>query len=243
MKVQKFNEQIKIVNSSDMENWSGEKPITYSGSKKINYELGSEVIDLLAEYELGIVSVFPGKWLHGQELILPDETNFKEYRVKLGKKQSWNDFLENYNDENDTETEYDDLSEDEQEKILDIYNELPYEVNDDEIEFSVFLPNNIKNIESAAMSDASTYLKLLKNSNLDAILNGHCEYQIFFDYTKEVSNFINNKKIVITNKNLEDIKTVSYRLYKDSKVFTSIEDNIGESETKQLINDWLNLIK
>jgi hypothetical protein len=242
MKVKKFNEEIQTKNFSDMENWSGDKKVVYSGTKKIDYGLGSKVIDLLAEYGLGVVSVGKGKWLHGQKLVLPDETNFQEYRVQLGKKQDWDDFIENYNDEKDAD--YDNLSEEEQEKIKDSYNELPYEVDRyDEIEFSVFLPNNIENLESAAMSDASTYLKLLKNSGLDDIIEGHCEYQIFFDYPKEVTNFINGKKIVITNKNLEIVKTVSYRLYKDSKVFTLLEANIGDNETKQLINDWLNLIK
>jgi len=243
MKVNKFNEEIKTIKSSEMEGWSGSKKITYSGSKKIDSQLGSKVLDLLHEYGLGVVSVETGEWLKRSELLLPDEINFQEYRVQIGKKQDWKDFIDNYEDEND-DIEYDDLTEEEQEKIDDIYNNLPYEVDEhDEIEFSVFLPSNVQNLEEAAMSDASTYLKLLKNSGLDSILKGHCEYQIFFDYPTEVSNFINGKRIIITNKNLEIIKTISYRLYKDSKVFTAFEYNIGESETRNLITDWLKLIK
>jgi len=243
MKVKKFNEEIKTVKLSDMDDWSGKKKIIYSGSKNIDLQLGSKVIDLLAEYGLGIVSILPGKWIHDQKLLLPDETDFQEYRVTLGTKQDWDDFIEEYNEEIDST--YDDLSDEEQEKVDEIYDNLPY-VSDtytSDIEFSVFLPSNIQQIDESAMSDASSYLKLLNNSNLKDVIAGHCEYQVFYYDTKGVINFINNKNIVITNKNLELVNTISYRLYKDSKVFSVIEDTIGENKTKRLINDWLKLIK
>jgi hypothetical protein len=243
MKINKFNEKatLNTIKSSDMNDWSGKPKVIYSGTKKLDLQIGAKVIDLLLKYGLGIVDVGPAKWMYDQGLLLPDEENLQEYRVQLGTKQDWDEFLEDYEQENDIT--YDDLSEDEQEIIDDIYYELPFEVDrHDEIEFSVFLPNGTQDLKKAAMSDASNYLKLLKNSELDSILKGHCEYQIFFDYPIEVKNFINGKKIKVTNKNLEIVKTVSYRLYKDSKVFTVIEDNIGENETKQLINDWLKLL-
>ena len=194
MKIEKFTEKIKTRNFSDMENWSAEKTIVYTGNKKIDYKLGSKVINLLAEYGLGIINVGPGKWLHGQNLLLPDETNFKEYRVEIGKK-NWDDFIENYNDENDIE--YDDLSEEEQEKVLNIYNELPYKENThygrETIEFSVFLPNNITDINSASMSDASTYLKVLNDSGFD-LFSDFNEYDTFFHEAEPTKKFINGKK-------------------------------------------------
>ena len=52
------------------------------------------------------------------------------------------------------------------------------------------------------------------------------------------------KKIKINNNNLEVINTISYRLYKDGKVFDTIKEFLDdESTAKELINDWLNLIK
>lgn len=241
MKINKFNEDMRIVNSSDMEDWSTTKKVVYTGTKKLDLQLGSKVVDLLQEYGLGIVTVTTSDWMHKQELVLPDESNLQEYRVQLGTKQDWKDFLDDYEMEN--EIEYEESSEEEKEKINEIYNELPYETDrHDRMEFSVFLPANTQNLENAAMSDASSYLKLLKNSKLDSIIKGHCEYQVFFDYPSEVTNFINGKKIKVTNKNLEIVKTVSYRLYKDSKVFTAFEDNIGKYETKELMKDWLNLL-
>lgn len=242
MKVEKFNEKIETRNFSDMENWSAKKPLVYSGNKKIDYDLGSKVINLLAEYGLGVVNVSPGDWLEKYKLLLPDETNLKEYRVQIGKKQDWDDFISDYEIENDIE--YEKVSKKVKEKIHQIYNELPYEFgSNDEIEFSVFLPNNIVNIEAAAMSDASTYLKLLSDSGLNDIMRGVAEYHVLFDEPDGFKNFINGKKISITNKNLEYVIDISTRLYKDSKVFTAFEDNIGGSETKQMINNWLNLIK
>ena len=123
MKVEKFNEKMNIVNSADMENWSAKesnareklkdvsnrlqdlssKMSQYNmqfNTKKIDIELGSKVIDLLAKYGLGIESIGTGNWLHGQKLVLPDETNFKEYRVHIGKKPNWDDFIYDYEPSN-----------------------------------------------------------------------------------------------------------------------------------------------
>lgn len=248
MKVNKFNEEIKfdIVKSSDMENWSTEKPMVYPGNKNINYNLGNKVIKLLTEYGLGIVNVTPGGWLKKQELLLADETNIKEYRVTIGKKQDWNDFIEDYESENDVE--YDKLNKKEQKKINDIYDDLPYgkgtSYGPDEIEFSVFLPNNVKNINSAAMSDASTYLKLLIDSGFKLYSRDFDEYAVFHHEPISTKNFINGKKITINNDNLEDLVPISYRLYKDGKVFDAFRDFLGDSEyeAKKFFNEWLKLM-
>jgi len=240
MKIEKFNEKLKMTNFSDMENWSGKKEITYTGNKKIDYELGSKVIDLLEEYNIGIITIGPGKWLHGQKLLLPDERNFQEYRVQLGKKQDWDDFLNDY--ENDNEVDYNKLNEKEKEKINNVYNELPYEeYHNASIEFSIFLPNNITDINEAAMSDASTYLKLLNDSGFN-LFSDFNEYDVFYYETIPTKNFINGKNIVITNNNLESINTISYRLHKDGKIFSLFEEFVGK-EVKELFKYWINLIK
>ena len=54
--------------------------------------------------------------------------------------------------------------------------------------------------------------------------------------------FINGKKIVIDNSNLETLVTVSNRLYKDGKVFYLFKEYLGESTAKRFFNDWLKLI-
>ena len=249
MKINKFNEKttFNIVNSADMENWSSEKPMVYSGKKNINYNVGNKVIELLTKYGLGITGVGPGEWLKKSNLLLADEINIKEYRVNIGKKQDWDDFIEDYENENDVE--YDKLSEEEQEKIDDIYANLPYDDvprhGREEIEFSVFLPNNVKNINSAAMSDASTYLKLLIDSGFELYSRDLDDSAVFHHEPISTKNFINGKKITINNNNLEDIVPISYRLYKDGKVFDAFREFLGDSESKakEFFNEWLKLIK
>ena len=242
MKHIKLFEDMKTVKFSDMENWSVDNinKKAYSGNKEFNYELGNKVISLLDEYGLGIIGVGPGKWLEKSKLLLPDEINFKEYRVNIGKRQDWNDFIDEY--ENDHNIVYDELDENEQEKINEIYNNLPYEeLGNDYIEFSVFLSSNVTNIEAAAMSDASTYLKLLVDSGFD-LYDSFNDYNVFFDNPISTKKFINGKKIVINNSNLEELVTVSNRLYKDGKVFYLFKEYLGESTAKRFFNDWLKLI-
>lgn len=245
MKHLNLYEDMKTVKSSEMENWSvanNKEKKVYSGNKEFNYKLGSEVIDLLAEYGLGISSVGIGNWLEKSGLLLADEKIFKEYRVNIGKKQGWDYFIEDYEDENDVK--YDKLSKKAQEKIDDIYNNLPYE-SDPDIEFSVFLPNNVDHINEAAMSDASVYLKLLVDSGFGLYSGGDFdEYDVFYHSPVPTKQFLNGKKIVINNNNLEDLVEVSYRLYKDGKVFDSFKELLdGEHTAKEFFNDWLNLMK
>lgn len=245
MKINKFNEEFKTTKFSDLEEWSDPvKKKIYKGTKTLNLELGSKVIDLLHEYDLGILSVEPGKWLNDQKLLLPDENNLKEYRVYIGKKQSFDNFIDNYEDENDVE--YKKLSSEEQEKLREIYDEddslMENQYGVENVEFSVFLPNNVRDINEAAMSDASTYLKLLKDSNLTSVIDGSGDNDLFLSYTEEVVNFINLKQIEITNKNLEFVTTINYRLHKDSKVFNAFDELMNYKNKQDLFNDWLKLL-
>ena len=262
MKVNKFNEEIKTVNLSDMEDWSVKNNIAreemlkaadrlhdLSGkmipsTKKLDLELGYKVIELLNKNGLGIVSIPIMGWLNKHGLILPDETKFQEYRVSIGKKMDWDDFLSDY--EIDNKIDYNDLSEDEQEKINDIYDELPYEADRHriEIEFSFFLPPKTQYIEASAMSDASTYLKLLIDSGFELYSRAFDEYDVFYHEPISTTKFINGKNIIVTNKNLEIINTISYRLYKDGKAFDGFKEYLGsEYNAKKFFNEWLKLIK
>ncbi len=227
---------MKVKNFSDLNGWNIEDKKIYNGNKTLDLQLGYKVIDLLEKYNLGIISVEPGKWLNDNRLLLPDEKNFQEYRVHISKKLEWDDFLDNEG------YDYDEMSEEEQEKIKEEYKKLEF-MSDPLIEFSVFLPNGITDKQAAALSDASIYLKNLSDSNLINIIECKADYNVFFDNTNEFKKFINLKTIKITNDNLEDIKTINHRLYKDSKAFYLFIENIGEYKSKKLFNEWLNLIK
>ena len=96
MKIKKFNETMTTKKFSEMgDTWLVQNKKVYTGTKQLDLQLGSKVIDLLEEYGLGIMSVGSGKWINDQHLLLPDETNFQEYRVNIGKRIEWKDFLEN----------------------------------------------------------------------------------------------------------------------------------------------------
>jgi len=237
MRVNKFNEEMKTVNYSDLKNWNVDKlsqPKIIIGNKELNIKLGSEVSKLLEEYGL-FIDVNEGDWMKKYQLLLPDETNLIEYRVSIGEKETWEDFLD-YNG-----YEYDELSKKEK-KEIDKEFEKREVISDPPIEFSVFLPNNVENLEYAALADASVYLKLLSDSNLKGIMHGHCDRNVFGDETYGVKAFLKLKKIKINNDNIEDLLIVESRLYKDSKAFTLFED-VLEGNFKPFFNDWLNLIK
>jgi len=237
MKIKKFNEIMTTKNFSDMNDWSVKNKKVYTGTKQLDLQLGSKVIDLLEEYDLGIMSVGTGKWMNDQHLLLPDEENLQEYRVNIGRRIEWKDFLDNEGYE-----DFDNMSEEEQARIEEEYEKLEID-SDPCIEFSVFLPNGITDKNSAAMSDASTYLKIISDSELKDVMSGGADYHVFFDDVYGVKKFLNLKKIEINNKNLEELPSISHRLYKDSKAFNMFRELIGDRESQNLFRDWLNLIK
>jgi len=244
MKIDRVSEKIENKNFSSMKNWGKDRlKETYAGIKTINYELGAKVIELLAEYNLGIMSIDDEDWCKSYGVLMPGEQNYKEYRVNIGRIPPWEDFWDEYCYENDTDLDgYDDLPDDEQEKIKEIFlKQKPKEFSNYQIVFSVFLPKKVDNLKEAAMADASSYLRLLYESNLTTVTNGGSEYSVFDGNADEVIDFINRKHIIITNKNLKDVRTISYRLYKDSKAFSAFELNMG-GEFKQFFNEWEKLL-
>ena len=65
---------------------------------------------------------------------------------------------------------------------------------------------------------------------------------VLSDNVSGFKTFINRKKIKITNDNVEDVPTIEYRLYKDSKFFGRLRDVIGDYDAKELINRWLEFL-
>ena len=247
MIIKKFNEEMKIVKSSEMDNWSysnSKKENIKTGTKTLDLNLGAKVIELLSEYNLGVEAVSQEKVLEKWQILLPDENNFVEYRVTINRKQNWEDFIDEYEYENNIK--YDKLNDEEQEKIQVVYDNLPYDESDDYSAFSVFLPTNIdkSKLQEAAMADASNYLKLLYKSELECVLDGRCSYNsVFIDYIEGLKKFTILKNIGITNNNLELVQTINYRLYKDSKAIYLFEELLGsKSNSSKFFKEWINLI-
>lgn len=238
----KFNEEIKTKNFSELDNWNikNNDNRTYNGTKNLNPIIGDKVIDLLDEYAICVTSCGIGNWLNDHKLLIGKESLFLEYRVHLGKVISWKDYLDY-----EISGDFDELSEDEQQELKNDYEK--YKINNDtNAEFSVFLPSNLKNKSESeiiryALSDASNYLKLLNESIPEAI-NSYFKYDVFGTNTKETVDFINKNNIEITNKNLDSVVTISYRLYKDNKFFKQFEEEFGSDTRKLLFNKWLKLL-
>lgn len=231
--------KFRTVNSSDMENWDPKTPDNekYTGTKDLDIKLGNSVIELLKEYRLS-PQVGAYDWLHRHGIVLEPEKKFKEYRVSLGTKQTFEDWL----DWEHTGTDYENLSEEEQLELENEYDNVQPE-SDNSLEFSVFLPPNTKNLEASAFSDASQYLKLLSESMPEMFKEYLDPRSVLSDNTDGFKAFINNKKIQITNKNIEIVNKIEYRLYKDSKFFGELREFLGDYDTRELITEWLKLIK
>lgn len=236
-------EKFSTVKSSDIENWDPQQILNkeknikqYTGTKDLNLKLGLEVQNLFDEYGLH-VDVGPGDWLKRQGIVLKSEEKFKEYRVHLSKILPWEDFLES---EGISEEEFDELSEKEKEKLQDEYHSSKID-HDSNMEFSVFLPLGTKNLIEAALADASVYLKMLSKC-LPEIFKCNTIDDSLRDETDGFKCFLNSKELKITNDNIEDVPMINYRIYKDSKFFVELEENL-ENDTMNFINDWLKLIK
>lgn len=240
MKIYKFNENMKTVSFSDLKVWGVDKilkPKIKIGNKELDIKLGSKVLELFNNYGFNI-NIVDFEWMKKQKLLLPDEENLIEHRVEIGIKQSWKDFLYYKDYEN-----YEKLSEEEKEKIDYEYDNLKFINNTEILSFSVFLPENLENLEYAALADASIYLKLLSDSGLKGVLHGHSNYNVISDETIGFKEFTILKKIKINNNNLEIIPTLNNRLYKDSKVFALFEEELGEHKFNNFFNEWLALIE
>lgn len=239
----KEDSKVKLVKYSDMDTWgSREDTSHFTGTKDLDLKLGKEVYDMLNDHGL-TVFCSKGVYLTRNKLLIADESTFVEYRVRFAKIIPWDDFLDNNGIEED---EYDDLSVEEQTKLTDEYRGGENTDDDGDMEFSVFLPLNVKSkteteIIYLALSDASNYLKLLKNS-IPEVIRGYLNYNVFMEYPEETTTFINNKGIKISNKNLPKVTNISTRLYKDSKFFGNIEYVFDKHFLNDLVNDWLKLL-
>jgi len=161
--------------------------------------------------------------------------------VEIGVIPSFENYLEN----NEVE-DYENMSEEEQLEWTEKYeNEAkPEESGYRTFEFSVFFPLNLsQNKELCALCDATNYLKLLNEVLPKCVKDGNIEDDCLKDETKGFKTFLNSKGINISNSNIEDIPSINYRIYKDTKFLGYLKDVCEENSINysKLINDWLKL--
>lgn len=242
-KVKKF-EDMKVVKSTDLsDSWSVDDILSdkkqFNGKKKLNLENGEKFEKILNDNRIFISNVSKGDWIKKSNLELPVEVSFIEYRVLLGVKQTFEEFLDYYHSADIDE--YNELSVEEQDKLDNEFDEL--EIDDDHnAEFSVFLPSNVENIKHAALADGLEYLRLVSKSIPDMYERPTLDDPLLGD-TEEVKKFINGKKLKITNNNLELAVVINYRLYKDSKFFDYFKDMCEKNNIsyKDIINQLLSI--
>jgi hypothetical protein len=241
--LKKYEGKLKTIDFKDLDNWdikSKNDKDKYSGTKDFDLNLGQKTLDVLSEYRLGILSINPGDFLTRMEIVLPPEMNFKEYRITLGVKLTFDNFLEN--NEIDDSDELSDKELIEWETKYD--NDEIINIDHYNLSFSVFFPVGVKNFEASALSEASKYLKLLNDSFPDIIKDGYAEDDVLNRNVNGYKTFINNKGIKITNNNIEMVSTVNYRIYKDFKFFAELKDVCKDYDIdyRDLINDWIKII-
>jgi len=245
MKKIKTFEDMKIVKNSDLENWSTKQfhdKNKYTGSKNLNTKIGYKMIEVFNNYGFFVMGVGPGDFLNTHNIVLEPEKNLREYRVELGLKNTWDNFLD-WNGV--TEEEFEELSQDEQNNLKKEFDD-DGDIADGNMEFSVFLSNVTKD-EKSAFADAFDYLKLVEKSIPQMYTNPTLEDVrrggVLTEYENEFKKFLNNKKINITNDNIEMVTTVNHRLYKDSKFFYNLKKVCEKHDISysDLINDLLNI--
>ena len=246
MKNIKSFEDIKTIKSSELDDSCVVKDIMdkkkYTGTKKLNPEIGNKMIKVFNNYGFFVMGIGSGDYLNKQKIIFELEKKLKEYRVKLGLKNTWENFLEsNGYDQQD----FEELNLKEQQNLKSEFDN-EGDISKEDLEFSVFLPNGVKN-ENNAFADAFEYLKLVEKSIPKMYENPTLPYPneggVLSDFPNDFKKFINNKNIKITNDNIEEVNTINYRLYKDSKFFYNLKEvcNNHNINYKELINSLLNI--
>jgi len=230
-----FKGTFRTVNYKDLDTWSpkllnNEEKIT--GKKHFDLNIAQKVLDLFENYRL-YVSVSPGDFCKRNDILLVPEKDFKEYRVYLQTKVSFDEFIDNEYGETPEDKTSDELQNEYENYSLD---DLKNEVN-----WSVFLPKNPNNLELKAMYDSSIYLYTLSKSYSEVMTYQLDRYEALERDGDAFKKFINKKQIKITNKNIEDVTSISYRLYKDSNAFDALKDYL-EQDYNQFIKEWLEII-
>ena len=238
MKILRVNE-MKTIKSSELKNWS----IIDTNSNYINIpvnidiKLGQTVKDLLTNNNIGL-SIDNKNFLTPYHL-LPNEKNYKEYRITLTKIRTELEVLDNYGYKS-----IDEITDEKEKK--EILSEIDKEINFEEnVTFSAFLSTSINsnNLEFAALDWASKYLKIIYTSFPNIIKSDIAIEDSLINNVENFKKFVSLHNIKINNDNLEILPDINYRIYKDSKFFYNLGYEIGKNKAEQLFIDWLKLIK
>jgi len=249
-----FNENMKVVNKSSLDGWSGKtisptkrKEIQKKLDKITNMPMVKDIRSVLADNNLGVLSVNQGDYTKKNGIILPNEVG-TEYRLELGKLLTKEEVEDSYfyTDEEGNgkiDTDHEDYIEDS--KLIGTVVEIPYA-----LEYSFFsdyypmevLSNFPTTIEDVGLLSGTMYLKNLVHCYPD-VTEGRLDYTTAIRDIEEVKCLLNQFRIKIDNNNIEIIQNIILRLYKDSKFFAELDRHLGSNKLKNMIKDLNRVIK
>jgi hypothetical protein len=217
---------------------------------------GQAFLKLLDSFNLGIIKVVREDYLKSDKSIssstFPIEYKCIEYRVYLGKIDDPKELMESYG--------YDSLEDLKNEKNIkdkkdfkkeykNIIDRIPKESNQ-KLQFSVFFNKVLSQkylksefCDEECCEQAFYYFRLLMGSFPD-IYKNPLNIDTYDALTCEIDNFKNllkNSDVEITTDTLELAKNLAYRLYKDTKFFYELEEELGEKNYKIFIEffEWI----
>jgi hypothetical protein len=184
----------------------------------------------------------------------PNEKKFREVRVELGQihdkehlkdmygcdsLNTYNSNLDNYyRDKNSLKYFKEDLKK--------VENEIPYKV-DNNLEFSFFIKYeedlilSIDNMNYVyqAYESAFFYMSFLMSTMSQVYNEKRFDYlSAFIEFTDSYKDVLSYIDLNITNNNIEDVQSISYRLYKDYKFFYELREYLREGTYEQFIYDF-----
>lgn len=218
-----------------------------------------DIQKLWLEYGIVILNITKANFLQGSDengLQLPDrnpfnETSNTEYRITLGRVYSLEAFEDmwSYKTVEEAVEEYGEENRADIEEDWNKINNHAEMSHDNDLIFSVFLPSRI-DLEKkydycvrAAWLIAGAYIKLLSLSIPEVYKNPPMDRNTaLLDHTDNFTKFLNTHNIQINNQNLFKVINYSYRLYKDSKFFYELQEELGERKYNELIKRFIKLI-
>jgi hypothetical protein len=115
--------------------------------------------------------------------------------------------------------------------------------NDAYLTFSFFCKNEDRYFSLKEEKDiefiyeaAYYYMRFLR-STCDCVYKSICE-DLFKEDVELFKSVLEESGITINNDNIDYLSDISYRLYKDSKFFMSLEDHLGQGSYEQFIRDF-----
>lgn len=185
---------------------------------QVDTQKANKIIDLLNGYGYDIEVIGSSEFLDKYSITFGNENNLIEYRAKIVEKESKESFEEDYRHQNDISSK---MTDEQQDAMLEEYDRLEYSDMNGTCEYSFFVGKNIKKtiLKQAAVYYGYLYTKMLNDIDADIVIKGDINDNLLDGNPDKFKVFLEANGIRITNKNVERISNVNYRIYKDSKFF------------------------